>query len=197
MNTSDIEKQNVHRANLDQCYNNIKNVPLVRFTLDSTIIPLTMVEDRTLLGWISEDVQVILPKSVKKLDYNITKKKIEAKNDSSDSFGTVSMINDEQIYANMYGAVQKLIQDKESLEKTVNEQLVQMITAQQKQISSMQEIIVSLQDKISILQNTNIHPQNTIVSSPITVSSHNMITSLQNTVATLQHAIALVLTKLA
>lgn len=190
MNTSDIEKQNVHRANLNQCYNNVKNIPLVRFTLDSTIIPLTKVEDRTILGWISEDVQTILPKSVKKLDYNLTKKRVEKKNDSSDIFSSVTMINDEQIYANMYGTVQKLIQDKEILEKTVNEQLVSTIAAQQKQISS-------LQDQISILQNTNIHPQNTIVSTPITVSSHDMITSLQNTVATLQHAIALVLTKLA
>lgn len=77
MNTSDIEKQNVHRANLNQCYNNVKNIPLVRFTLDSTIIPLTKVEDRTILGWISEDVQTILPKSVKKLDYNLTKKRVE------------------------------------------------------------------------------------------------------------------------
>ena len=193
MNTSDIEKQNVHCANLNQCYDNIKNIPLVRFTIDSTIIPLSRLEDRTILGWISEDVQVILPKSVKKLDYNGTKKKVETKSnssDSSDSFGTVSMINDEQIYANMYGAVQKLIQDKESLEKKVNEQLVQMITAQQKQISS-------LQDKISSLQNTNVPPQNINVSPPITVSYHDTITSLQNTVATLQHAIALVLTKLA
>ncbi len=187
-----MEKQNVHRADLTRCYDNMKNIPLVRFTLDSTMIPLSRVEDRTILGWISEDVQTILPKSVKKLDYNVTKKKVETKNNSSDIFGTVSMINDEQIYATMYGAVQKLIQDKESLEKAVYGQFTSTIASQQAQISS-------LQHQISILQGA---PQSVVITPPNVISSNDTslqgtVASLQGTVATLQHAIALVLTKLA
>ena len=92
----------------------------------------------------------------------------------------------------MYGAVQKLIQDKETLEKTVYEQFTALIASQQVQISALQETVTSQQAQISALQESF---KNNAASIPIN-PSHDTVTSLQSTVATLQHTLATILTKL-
>lgn len=137
MNTPDIDKQNIHRADLDRCYDTMKNIPLSRFTFDEEVIPLQNRVDRTVLGWIHDDIQPVFPKAVRTLQFNITKKRLESPdlqhNDTaSDEYTTIHRINNDQIYATMFGAVQKLIQDKESLETTIRSQQEQINVLQQK-----------------------------------------------------------------
>jgi hypothetical protein len=146
MNTPDIDKQNIHRANLDLCYDTMKNIPLSRFTFNEEIIPVQNRVDRTVLGWIHEDIQPVLPKAVQTLLFNVTKKRIETAglqyNDAeSDECTTIRRVHTDQIYATMFGAVQKLIQDKESLEAT--------ILSQQEQINTLQQQLTVVLTKLS------------------------------------------------
>ena len=146
MNTPDIDKQNIHRANLDRCYDTMKNIPLSRFTFDEEAIPLQNCVDRTVLGWIHNDIQFILPKAVRTLQFNITKKRFESPDlqhtdTASDEFTILHRINNDQIYATMFGAVQKLIQDKESLEMTV--------VSQQEKINALQQKLTEVLTKLS------------------------------------------------
>ena len=197
MSTTDIEKQNIHLADVSLCYNNIKTLPLSRYTLDRDLLPNKNIQDATVIGWVSNDVQQILPKGVRVCDFNLTKKRIEKKSeesDPSDEFTIIRVVQSEQIYANMYGAIKKLIQDKEELEKTVYEQFTSIIATQQSQIAAMHNAILSLQERLeqaSVPSNTT-----TIVASPQEISSDRTVATLQQTVATLQQTLATILTKL-
>jgi hypothetical protein len=98
------------------------------------------------LGWIHEDIQPVLPKAVQTLLFNVTKKRIETAglqyNDAeSDECTTIRRVHTDQIYATMFGAVQKLIQDKESLEAT--------ILSQQEQINRLQQQLTVVLTKLS------------------------------------------------
>ena len=146
MNTPDIDKQNIHRADLDRCYDTIKSIPLSRFTFNKDIVPVQNRADRTVLGWIHDDVQPVLPKAVQTLSFNVTKKRTEPVelqyiNPASDEYTTIHRINTDQIYATMFGAVQKLIQDKESLDAK--------IIAQQEQINVLQQKLTEVLTKLS------------------------------------------------
>ena len=207
MSTTDIEKQNIHLADVSLCYNNIKTLPLSRYTLDRDLLPNKNIQDATVIGWVSNDVQQILPKGVRVCDFNLTKKRIEKKSeesDPSDEFTIIRVVQSEQIYANMYGAIKKLIQDKEELEKTVYEQFTSIIATQQSQIAAMHNAILSLQER---LEQAPVPPQEplapiipsnttTIVASPQDNATVATVATLQQTVATLQQTLATILTKL-
>lgn len=146
MNTADIDKQNIHHADLDRCYDIMKNIPLSRFTFDDQIIPVKNRVDRTVLGWIHDDVQPVLPKAIQTLRFNMTKKRFESvelqyNDTASDEFTTIHRVHTDQIYAIMFGAIQKLIKDKESLEET--------IIAQQEQINTLQQKLTEVLSKLS------------------------------------------------
>jgi hypothetical protein len=96
-------KENIIIADLDICYDILKKIPLKRFNYNSNLINTSDYYDRTRLGWIAQDVQKVLPKSV------IIEK--------DDTIGNYLSLNVDQIYASMYGAIQKIIEKVEILEK--------------------------------------------------------------------------------
>ena len=132
--TSDIRlKENIVDANLDLCYNNIKNLRLVYykwkdFTYENTDIGL----DKHRLGWIAQEVEQVLPNCV----------------DISENFGLkdCKSINTDQIYTTLYGCTKKLIQDKEKLENQ-NEIL-------NTKIDEMEDVISDLYEQVDNLNST-------------------------------------------
>lgn len=101
--SSDIRlKKDIIDADLDICYNNIKKLHLKRYTWRDEIYTTDEVADRSKLGWIAQDVEIVFPKAV----------------EQKQMFGYTDCrtLNSDQIYASMYGAIQKLIIDKEKLE---------------------------------------------------------------------------------
>jgi hypothetical protein len=219
MSTVDIEKKNVHRADINRCYENVKNLPLSRYTLDRELLPNKNIQDNTVMGWISDDVERILPKGVRVCDFNLTKKRLEKKSEESDpadEFTTIRVVQSEQIYTTMYGSIQRLIHDKEALERSVRE-FTAVVAAQQSQITALHDSVLSLQNAFYSLkelaqtlpqplpqpalsqpaspQPASLQPaslQPALTASP----QDGTIASLQGTIATLQYTIATVLTKL-
>ena len=94
-NSSDERlKTNIILADLDICYNNIKNIPLKKYTWRDDIFTEEQALDRSKLGWIAQEVQTIFPKAVT----------------TSNMYGYEDCLslNVDQIYATMYGTIQKL-----------------------------------------------------------------------------------------
>ena len=96
-------KSNVEYANLDVCYDVVKAVPLRRFEWDAAQYP--DVQDRTVVGWIAQEVEAIFPKAVS-----------SSSERGFDDFRTLSV---DQLYKTMYGALQKVIAVQEMLEARV------------------------------------------------------------------------------
>lgn len=104
--TSDARlKEDIQDANLDTCYDLVKTLKLRRFKWRDDVEGIT---DKHVIGWIAQEVEDVLPKSVKTVDekYGLT---------------DVKFLNADQIYAAMFGTIQKLIEDKEKLESQVAE----------------------------------------------------------------------------
>lgn len=103
--TSDSRvKENIEDANTETCYNIVKNLKLKRFRWKEEYLPNTL--DRNSIGWIAQDVEAVFPKAVHK------SKKYE--------FEDFRSLNADQIYKTMYGALEKVIADKEALEAKVD-----------------------------------------------------------------------------
>ena len=105
--SSDIRlKENIEDADLDLCYNNIKNLPLKRYKWKDEYITYENTSDRNKLGWIAQDVETILPKSVKITEqYGLTDCKV---------------LNTDQIIAHMHGCVKKLLNIYENQNNKMN-----------------------------------------------------------------------------
>jgi len=105
--TSDIRlKDNIQEANYDTCYDIVKNLPLKRYTWKSDAYTTQQIADRTVLGWIAQDVQPIFPKAVESRSFS----------GSGDFYIDDCLSLDAgQINAALYGAVKKLIVENESL----------------------------------------------------------------------------------
>ena len=142
---SDIAVLAVQDANLDRCYEIVKTLPLSRSTYDPSIIN-NIYSDQNQLEWKWSDVQTVFPKCILASEYNITKKRYEivnpnqTKESNGDQYTTINQVNKRQIYAVTYGAVQKLIQDKEALEKKVLDQQTQITELQQQMASVLQRL---------------------------------------------------------
>lgn len=94
-------KTNIQIADCSRCYDIVKNLKLVNFNWDDKKVPKEIVKDRKKLGWIAQDVEEYFPKAVSRVDmYGI------------DDCRT---LDTDQIYASLYGAVQKLQSLVESL----------------------------------------------------------------------------------
>jgi alpha-tubulin suppressor-like RCC1 family protein len=105
--SSDIRlKENIENADLDICYNNIKNLPLKRYKWKDDIYTTEQVPDRHQLGWIAQDVEQILPKSVKTIN----------------QFGIsdCKTLNNDQIIANMHGCTKKILNIYENQQIKIN-----------------------------------------------------------------------------
>ena len=138
-------KDDIELANLDLCYEAIKNIPLKRFKWKDEVYSSEQVSDRRKLGWIAQDVEAVFPKAVriKEFKYNQVfedvivpavepeldgegnvivegePEHIEQKLISEDVIEDCRDLNVDQLYAAMYGTIQKLISKVETLEATV------------------------------------------------------------------------------
>jgi hypothetical protein len=92
-------KNDIALADLDRCYEIVKELPLQRFTWNDD---QRGIRDRRKVGWIAQEVEAVFPKAVTTVPlYN-----------GIVDFKTLDV---DQIYAVLYGCVQKLQQTVESL----------------------------------------------------------------------------------
>jgi len=89
-------KTNITNANLDICYDNVKNIPLKRYTWKDSVYTNEEVSDRSKLGWIAQDVEGYIPKAVQQKEMH--------------GYSDCRSLNADQIIASLYGAVQKLME---------------------------------------------------------------------------------------
>lgn len=101
-------KEDIEDANLDLCYNNIKNLKLKYYKWKDDFIENHLVEDKHKLGWIAQDVEKIIPKAV--ITTNNEKYNIE----------DFKSLNSDQIIACMFGAIQKLMLEFDEMKKFIN-----------------------------------------------------------------------------
>lgn len=115
-------KENIEAADLDICYNAVKSIPLKRYKWKDEIYSAEQVADRSKIGWIAQDVQAIFPKAVgqHKFVYNQVKDE-EGNIVSEDSIDDCLSLNSDQLYAALFGAVQKLMGEVESLQDRIAE----------------------------------------------------------------------------
>jgi len=93
-------KQDIRRADTSLCYDVIKRLPLQRFTWDASYMP--NVPDKKSVGWIAQDVMQVFPNAVSCV--------------SNAWFDDFHGLDVDQLYKTMYGALEKVIADKEALE---------------------------------------------------------------------------------
>ena len=98
-------KLNIETANADLCYSTVKNLPLRRYTYDPAVFPDDAIHDRSVVGWIAQEVREVLPKAVSQ--------------SSQHGYDDFLSLDADQIYKTMYGALQRVIADKEALEARV------------------------------------------------------------------------------
>jgi hypothetical protein len=91
-------KEDIVPANLEICYNNFKNTNLVKYKWKDS--------NKQQLGWIAQQVETIFPKAITTTNY----KNIE----------DCKFLNNDQINATMYGALQYLINEIEQDSEKIN-----------------------------------------------------------------------------
>lgn len=99
-------KTNITNANLDICYDNVKNIPLKRYTWKDSVYTNEEVSDRSKLGWIAQDVEQYIPKAVEQKEMH--------------GYSDCRSLNADQIIASLYGAVQKLIEKVDKHEEILD-----------------------------------------------------------------------------
>jgi len=105
--SSDLRlKENIQDADLDLCYNNVKNLRLARYKWKDEVYTTEQVPDRSKLGWIAQEVETIFPKSVQKINDH--------------GFTDCRTLNTDQIIASLYGCSQKLIKKYEDDDEIFN-----------------------------------------------------------------------------
>lgn len=87
-------KQNIEFADIDRCYDIVKNLPLKHYTWNEQYIPSSLVPDRSRIGWIAQEVESVFPKAVQSTPLH--------------GLSNCLTLDADQIYAAMYGCVQKL-----------------------------------------------------------------------------------------
>jgi hypothetical protein len=98
-------KEDIQVADIDTCYSNVKQIPLKYYKWRDDVYDINEVADRHKLGWIAQDVEQVFPKAV-------SQKKMLGFDDCRD-------LNTDQLYASMYGAIQKLQQLVENQGMTI------------------------------------------------------------------------------
>jgi hypothetical protein len=139
-------KEEIELADLDLCYEAVKNIPLKRFKWKDEVYTEEQAYDRRKLGWIAQDVEAVFPKAVRQHEFKYNQVfeevVIPAVAEELDDDGNIVTevqperiekgelisediiedcrdLNSDQIYAAMYGAIQKLISKVEFLEAKV------------------------------------------------------------------------------
>jgi hypothetical protein len=98
-------KEDIVNADLDICYNNIKNLRLTKYTWKDDVYTEDQVSDRSKLGWIAQEVEEYLPKAVKK--------------NNDHGLEDCRSLDIDQIIASLYGCVQKLMTKCEERDTTI------------------------------------------------------------------------------
>ena len=88
-----------------------------------TVYTKEQVRDRSKLGWIAQDVQTVFPKAVSSRPFFYP-----TEDPTSDILEDCLDLNVDQMYAVMYGALQKVISDCEALQSTVSDMARQIST---------------------------------------------------------------------
>ena len=96
-------KENIEDADLDICYNDIKNLPLRIFKWRDNYIDIHNVEDTTNLGFIAQEVELI------------NKKAVTTKIDNKYGLEDFKSINKDQLIMSLFGAVKKLQNEVETM----------------------------------------------------------------------------------
>ena len=156
-NVSDSRyKESIIDADLDICYNNIKNLKLKKYSYKEEILERPNTDTHT-LGWIAQDVETIFPKSVRTSPFTtwVTYKgntpiyasngtdiikpgdRVQDINAGSIVIPDFKTMTDTQIINSIFGAVQKLQSTTELL---------------QTQVSSSSATILSQQTRIEALE---------------------------------------------
>ncbi len=97
-------KQNIVDANLDYCYDNLKQLRLRRFTYISSFLESANVYDKHVLGFIAQEVKPIVPKAIQFT--------------AGFGFSTLYTLNTDQLEMIKLGALQQVIYTKEAMEST-------------------------------------------------------------------------------
>jgi hypothetical protein len=97
-------KVNIENADLDICYSNIKSINLKRFQWNSNFYP--NVNDRNVIGWIAQDVQLIYPNSIRETE--------------EFGFSNFLSLDTDIIVKTMYGALRKTIDIVEAQAITIS-----------------------------------------------------------------------------
>jgi len=105
-------KSNIESADLQTCYDIVKNIGLKRYRFSEDVFVDVDCRDRSRLGWIAQEVETVLPKAI-------------CVNEFMCANGAVIedclSLDPSQLYTAMYGAIQKLMEKVEILESKVKE----------------------------------------------------------------------------
>lgn len=93
-------KEDIQSADKDVCYENVRSIPLKKFKWKDSVYGKGEVNHKKQMGWIAQDVEEKIPKAVEQKNMH--------------GIQDCRTLNNDQIIANMYGAVKKLMAiDKE------------------------------------------------------------------------------------
>ena len=150
-------KDSIVLADNTRCIEIIKAVPLKYYKWKDNVYTTAQVKDRSKLGWIAQDVEKVFPKAVgtTRFVYNqvfqdvvnsdgTTTKQLVSENVIEDC----KDLNADQLYAVMYGAVQKLIGDNEIQATQLASQATQL-ASQATQITSLQTQVDQLLTRLT------------------------------------------------
>jgi hypothetical protein len=137
-------KENIENANLDICYSNIKNIPLRRFTWNSNYYTDEHIDDRTKVGWVAQEVEKVFKKAVKIHDLH--------------GISDCKTLNADQIYTNVFGAVQKLqfLVEEMMTSQTKSSSKINQFSSKSDSIALMESKIISLEKTIKEMKKENI-----------------------------------------
>jgi hypothetical protein len=138
-------KTNIQLADTNRCCDIIKAIPLKRYTWRDDVYTSDQVSDRSKLGWIAQDVEKLIPKAVSKnrFTYNPHYEEKEFTYQTmingeivtqtathsvlvEDTIEDCRDLDTDQIYAVMYGALQKVIADNERLTQQISSILARL-----------------------------------------------------------------------
>jgi hypothetical protein len=132
-------KQNIQRADIRLCYDTIKRLPLQRFTWDASFAPTAV--DRNSVGWIAQDVSDVFPNAVRRI--------------SNAQFPDFHTLNVDQLYKTMYGALEKVIADKESLEAKFTQVLARLTALESATGLSVMDVSETVMDVSGVVMDAS------------------------------------------
>ena len=146
-------KENNTLADIDRCTAIIKAVPLKHYRWKDSVYTIDQVKDRSKLGWIAQDVQAVFPKAVgtHPFHYNQVYEDVVDENGmsvkkllSEDIIEDCLDLNADQLYAVMYGAIQKLIADNESKDE--------MLATLQSTVATLESTVATVLARLTALE---------------------------------------------